>query len=237
MTFAERIHEIYDRNKPKQIHPFIGSSVSTPSTGGLRIMVVGINAYVSTADEKTSPSWNAEWFRDQTYRYQRGVWRDVKALGAALTSPSYRLGSKTFQGMPSLFVTNAIKVYMPEATGKHADQLSHDDFMRHLDQWHDELDAMAEHHVLPHVIAIIGAPFWPFACASFRTGAFTHMRTKTYESCNGPCLHFLNKITLDAPGGEHELLLVRLRHPAGRARTGSPKWLLGQAELTAMAGV
>jgi len=60
------------------------------------------------------------------------------------------------------------------------------------------------------------------------------MKVARIESCAGSCRHFLNRITLDHDGGQHELLLVRLRHPAGRTATGSPKWLLAQPEFRAM---
>src|SRR5205085_2211798 len=116
--------------------------------------------------------------------------------------------------------TNAVKVYVPESEGKRADQLSDVDYDRHLDQWHDELDAMAEHNVLPHVIAIVGDPFWSRACNSFRQSSFKRTKTARYQWCAGSCRHFLNRVTLDAPDGPHETLLLRLRHPAGRAPTG-----------------
>ncbi len=92
---------------------------------------------------------------------------------------------------------------------------------------------MADHGVLPHVVAIIGDPFWGRACDSFRNGSFTRMKTKKYEWCKGSCLHYVNRVTLDT-GGEHVLLLLRLRHPASRRATGSPKWLSQQPEFSAM---
>lgn len=124
---------------------------------------------------------------------------------------------------------------MKSAEGKRADQLTDADYERHLDQWHDELDAMAEHNVLPHVIAIIGSPFWRFACNTLSAGKFKGMKTTRYDSCAGPAAHFIKRVGLEHQGKQHELLLVRLRHPAGRTKTGSPKWLLEQTEFRAMA--
>jgi hypothetical protein len=234
-SLEQKIHDIYDRQRPC-IHPHIGTTFLDGKDSDLRIMAVGINAYVGARDQgKESPAWFADWFRKQMYRYQKGVWRDLKALAAGLAHAPFRLAAKRFAGMESIFLTNAVKVYVSEAVGKRADQLSGLDYGRHLDQWHDELDVMAEHGVLPHIIAIVGEPFWPFACKSFQTdGAFKRFRTASYKWCKGSCRHFLNGIVLDGPSGKHELLLLRLRHPAGRAPTGSPKWLLDQPEFRAM---
>lgn len=233
MTFAEQIHSIYDRHGPTQIHPLIGDAFTTPQPNDLRVMAVGINSYVSADGQgKESPSWFAGWFRNQSFRYQRGAWRDLQGLAAGLTSPSSRLASKVFRGMDGLYLTNAVKVYVPEETGKRADQLSSEDFERHLAQWHDELDVMSEHEVLPHVIAIIGAPFWAYACESFRGDAFKMMKVKSYEAARRACSHFASRIMLEVSRGEHEVLLVRLRHPAARSAKGSPKWLYEQEEFS-----
>ncbi|MBX3227953.1 MAG: hypothetical protein KIT84_28000 [Labilithrix sp.] len=236
-AFVERIHAIYDRDAPRQIHPHIGEAFRVPESGDLRILAVGINSYVSPKDRgKESPSWLAGWFVEQTHRYQRGVWRDLKALGDAITQPPYWFASKRFRGMDSIFLTNAVKIYVDEAVGKQAAQLSAADYERHLAQWHDELDAMADHGALPDVIAIIGEPFWSFACASLqKPGAFKEVRTTSFRSCSGTCRHFLNTVDIDTRHGEREVLLLRLRHPAGRSRTGSPRWLLGQAEFQSVA--
>lgn len=235
MTFVESIRTIYDRFAPDQIHPLVGAAFQRASDDTLRIMGIGINAYVSTKDwPNRAPGWFASWFTPPRDRYQRGACRDLKDLAAAVTAPGALFFAKAFGATDSLYVTNAVKVYVPEATGKRADQLSDADFDRHMAQWHDELDAMAEHGVLPHVIAIIGDPFWSRACDSFRNSTFSRMKTKQYQWCKGPCLHYVNRITLDAGGGEHDLLLVRLRHPASRRATGSPKWLSQQVEFSAL---
>ena len=198
-------------------------------------MGVGINAYVSERDwPKRSPGWFPAWFKEQRDRFHKGVYRDLKALASAVTSPSARWSGKRFEGLDSVYLTDAVKVYVPEATGKRAKQLTDADYDRHLGQWRDEIDAMAEHRVLPHVIAIIGDPFWSRACDSFRNGNFTRVKTKKYEWCKGACLHYVNRITLDVGAAEHVLLLLRLRHPASRRPTGSPKWLSQQPEFSEM---
>lgn len=235
MTFIEYVRTIYDRFAPDQIHPFVGGAFRGGSDGALRVMGVGINAYVSAKDwSSRSPDHFASWFTPPRYRYQRGVRRDLEDLASTVSAPGSRLSTKRFAGMDSLYLTNGVKVYVEEAKGTRAAQLSEADFDRHLGQWHDELDAMADHAVLPHIVAIIGDPFWSRACASFRDGAFARMKLTRYEWCKGTCLHYVNRVTLDVAGSEHTLLLLRLRHPASRRATGSPKWLAKQPELAEM---
>lgn len=235
MTLIERVSSIYDRLAPNQIHPFVGRAFQVGGGDALRVMGVGINAYVSAKDwPQRSPGCFASWFSPPRYRYQRGACRDLKAVARAVTTHGALFAAYRFAEMDSVYLTNAVKVYVEEAKGKRAAQLSDADFDRHLAQWHDELDAMADHSVLPHVIAIIGDPFWKRACDSFRTGAFARMRLKRYESCSESCRHYVNRITLDIGGAEHVLLLLRLRHPASRRATGSPRWLAQQSEFKEM---
>jgi hypothetical protein len=71
---------------------------------------------------------------------------------------------------------------------------------------------------------------------SFRTSpCFKRFTVKEYRYCSGSSLHFANRIGVGEPGGDHDMLLVRLRHPAGRTRKGAPKWLFDQADLKEIA--
>ncbi len=80
MTFSDQFKErIYDRFAPDQIHPFVGGASRGGSADVLRVMGVGINAYVSAKDwPRRSPGWFASWFAPPRDRYQRGLWRDLK---------------------------------------------------------------------------------------------------------------------------------------------------------------
>jgi hypothetical protein len=235
-NFVEQIHRIYDRHSPC-IYPYIGSAFQEPSDGDLRIMGVGINARSEDKHWGTQePGLYSEWFEKQSWRFQRGVWRDLKDVGERITKAPFLFGGRRFVGMGSVFLTNAVKVYVKDSEGRHADQLTDDDFKRHLDQWHDELDAMAEANLLPHVIAIVGRPFWGLACASFKESPlFKRFAVKEYRWCRDSSLHFANRISLRGPSGDHDLLLLRLRHPAGRAPTGSHDWLFDQADFKQIA--
>jgi hypothetical protein len=187
--FAQRVHGIYDRYSPA-IHPYIGTAFTEADPGKLRILAVGINAYSGEgAVGEQPPSLYGEWFASQRYRYQRGVWRDLQAIGKALTAAPSRTAHLEFAGMDSVYLTNAIKVYVPEATGKRAEQIDLVDFEKHLGQWRDEIELMAQAGVPPHVIAVVGRPFWRYACASFQKGGtFSNVRVSDYRWCEGSCL-------------------------------------------------
>jgi hypothetical protein len=230
-ALVQQLHSIYDRHEHR-IHPFIGSAFRSPSGADFRVMGVGINAYSSAHDHgQQPPDLNAQWFAKQTYRFHRAVLRDLGELAAGLTQPRAAFAGKRFLGIESVLLTNAVKVYVHEAEGKRAEQLPADAFDAHLDQWRDEIDALADADALPHVIAVIGDPFWKHACDSFRNAPFRSIRVETHRWAPGKCLHYVNRYALRGPRGAHDLLLVRLRHPASRRINGAPRWLLGQAEF------
>jgi hypothetical protein len=232
---VERIHAVYGRLTPC-IHPYIGTEFREPSERHLRIMAVGINAY-SVGDDfgRQPPGLYAELFTKQMYRFQRGVWRDLQVFAKEITKPPFLFAGHDFVGMESVFLTNAVKVYVRESEGKRASQITDQSFKAHIDQWHDELNVLAESDAFPHVVAIIGDPFWGYACDSFRKPAFKSLQVAKHRWCDGPSLHFANRYLVTGPHGERELLLVRFRHPAGRSRTGSPRWLFEQPDFRAIA--
>ncbi len=122
---ARRIRVIYDEGAPRQIHPHIGGAFLVPAEDSLRILAVGINSYLDApADASPHPGWFAGWFTEQRHRFTRRLWRDLKVLAETLTAPGARFAAKRFQGMDSVFLTNAIKVYLPSSEGKRADQLT-----------------------------------------------------------------------------------------------------------------
>lgn len=81
--------------------------------------------------------------------------KNVAALAGALTADGVIFQGRRFHGQESLYATNAVKVYLPASTGKQA-QLNPADFERHRDQWHQELQAMRQHGVLPHLVVVFG---------------------------------------------------------------------------------
>src|SRR5580692_6174392 len=118
--FVEQVHRIYDRNSPC-IYPYIGSTFQEPHDGDLRIMAVGINARSEDKHWGTqAPGLYAEWFEKQSWRFQRGVWRDLKEVGERITQAPFLFGGRRFAGMGSIFLTNAVKVYVKDSEGRHA---------------------------------------------------------------------------------------------------------------------
>lgn len=237
VSFTERIHAIYDRHAPIHIHPFIGAAFETPAADDLRIMAMGINSYVDENHEGVAPPhWFADWFRTRKYRYQTSMGRSLDFLGNTITKMPFDLATKRYRGAESVYLTNAVKVYVPQREGKRADQISEGLYERHLGQWHDELDVMAESNVLPQVLAIVGRPFWSFACQAFRSPVpFASLRVRASHPCADECRDHVNALTLETPHGVHEMLLVRLRHPAARTKVGSVEWLLSQPDFLEIA--
>lgn len=79
--------------------------------------------------------------------------------------------------------------------------------MRHAPTWHAELDIMAKHGVLPHVIIVFGRPFWDWAWQAYL-------------------------IDVEGAGVRHKLALLGVRHPAARASSKStPEWLLSLPDV------
>jgi hypothetical protein len=226
----ERIDTIY-AGTARNIRPFIGSAFTAPRADDLRVMAIGINAYVGGPYlESISPTEFERWFAQGSYRFQRAVFRDVSLLAGAVTRPGSCLAGRAYRSRESIFHTNAIKAYLPEARGKRADQLAPSDFEPYVVPWHEELDAMAERGVLPHVVVIFGRLFWETAWRTFHAaeGArHQHLKVLSYET---RIPHHLAVIEVEGAAGRHPLLLVEVRHPAAR-RKESPKWLIGHAEF------
>lgn len=66
-TFAEAIRDIY-RVHPDHIFPFIGGRYLDPDPAHLRVLALGINAYVQDG-QRPNPNWFASWFGKAMYRF------------------------------------------------------------------------------------------------------------------------------------------------------------------------
>ncbi|MCC6651228.1 MAG: hypothetical protein IT348_08790 [Candidatus Eisenbacteria bacterium] len=141
-----------------------------------------------------------------------------------------------FDWPDSFYATNAIKTYLPESEGKRADQVSPELFDQHAATWRDELDAMAQHGALPHLVVIFGEPPWKQAWSAFKppqANGYKHLRVLDYKYADG--FHFANRLRLGGANGEQTTLLVRLRHPSSRTKKGSVSWLLAQEDFWTLA--
>lgn len=235
---AAAIEAIYCK-RDNHILPFVGTGFERPTQDHLRVAVVGINSYVSEKEwHKINPAWFAGWFEHSSHRFYKGAKKHAMALASALTERADWLRGQKVVWPDSFYATNAIKTYLPEAEGKRADQVSPELFDQHAATWRNELDAMAEHGALPHLIVIFGEPFWAHAWSAFKpphADGYKHLRVLDYRHTDGPSLHFVNRLRLGGANGEQTTLLVRLRHPSSRTKKGSVSWLLGQGDFWTLA--
>lgn len=219
-SLVRRIDAIYARH----ILPYVGGSFSEPRPGELRMLAPGINSYVSDKDWPPQPEWHRSWIATRKYRYQKGVVRECGVLAEALSAaPAF--GGMRFDPERGLYATNAVKVYLREARGKKARHLADTDFGRHLAQWHEELAELRDACALPHVLVVFGSAIWPYAWQAFHPNHHgPRLGVARFEPVADDAPHRLNRVVLDR-GEPNELVLVRLRHPAGIGRVGTAGWL------------
>jgi len=237
MPLIPELYNLYDAlaapGQPRPIHPFVGKTFSEPSEAKLRVMAIGINAYVDAnhaADIRGSSF--GDWFATGKYRYQRAVYKSLDALARGLLSGPFRLGHLAHAGKDSIYLTNAIKTYLPTEVGKRANQVADAQYDAHVPTWREELRVLAEHDAFPHVIVIIGSPFWGRSCTTLARGStFGPARISARSSYPGRLLHYANRLTVESREGASTVWHLRLRHPASRAEMGSAKWLLATEEL------
>lgn len=220
---SDRIGATY-RQHDHHILPFIGSAYTEPRAADLRVLALGINAYVSPKDWPPHPTWFRGWVQARRDRYQKGLAREVQALAGELCT-SRMFAGRTYDSARGLYATNAIKVYAPEDRGKRATDLNESDFAVHVGQWHEELRVLGEAGVMPHAVVVFGKVCWPYAWQAFHPEHHgSGQRVVEFEPIHDDAPHHLNRVVLDY-GRRHEMLLVRLRHPSRAARTGTAKWL------------
>lgn len=204
-------------------------------------MTIGINAYVADHEVAPHPTAHAEWFVTGKYRYQRAVMKIAGVLGETLTRDGALFAGKACSITRSLYATNAVKVYVPMSRGKRADQLDDGDWKRHVGQWYEELAVLAEAGVLPHIIVILSQRFWETAWQTFHPaheGRRFGVGSKDFVALHEDTEHRANRVVANTPGvGAQELLLLRLRHPAGRGREGTALWLRDRRAFLSFVGL
>ena len=238
MTFVDEACELY-RARPHHILPYVGAAFRGAAPELLRILLVGINSHISAKDWDPAqnfprPEWFTVWFENSSYRHNKRIHAEATELLVGMTQDRGPFAGRSFSWPESCYSTNAIKVHLPDDAGKRADQVGRSVFDEHVKTWHAELDLMAKHGVLPHVIAIFGRPFWSRACDSLRpqsAALYQHLQVTKYQPSAGTALHFVNRVELADGNEPHEMLLVRLRHPCARTQVGSARWLLAQPEF------
>lgn len=200
------------------LHPYVGTAYSQP-TSALRIACIGINAYVSPKDwPSMSPGSFANWFANRRYRFSNGALRAATLVGHAME----QAGWPRFDGLASCWASNAIKRYLDESVGKQAHQVADADLERDAAVWHEELDILAAHDVLPEAVVVLGRPQWGPTWRVLHPNhaqPYRHLRLHAFATTPGPLSHNLNHVTVEVNGHLQSVLVIRLPHPrSARAR-------------------
>ena len=146
----------------------------------------------------------------------------------------------------SLYATNAIKVYTGEEY-KESSSIPDSLIDSFAPVWRAELELMACHGCLPHLIVVFGQRIWEthwrsLHLESARSQSFRVRDYRPAGSKSSAVYHHANRIVLEREGGRHTMLLARLYHPSARARRDGPprrdaKWLLAQPEFLELASL
>ena len=161
--------------------------------------VVGLNAYVSDGDWPKDdaelqwwyPGWWSEAGHGRSHRFFNTAYREAGLLADELAGRSKLFSGLTYDAGPQsksgIYGTNAIKVFLG---GKHktSDGLSPADFQKYAPAWHQELDTMAEHGVLPHLVVALGQQIWELMWGSFypdwsKRVQYQHFTVTDYQTC------------------------------------------------------
>jgi hypothetical protein len=241
---TRNIHAIYDENE-SAIHPFIGEAYTEPRPDDLRIMALGINAYISDHEWEEWRAGHADdfasWFELGKYHFFPRAYRRGKELAEALLDQSGDFDGLQLRGedgRQSFYVTNAVKVFLRASEGKSASNVSEARIQAHQLQWYRELDLLAAAGLMPHAIIVFGRPFWPWASRTFKMDArrpLPHIEVVGHRWTPGPGRHHINRYQL--AGVERSLPLVGMAHPSSRRREGRVGWLLEQADFRELAGL
>lgn len=199
------------------IHPFIGSAFSATGPDALRVMAIGVNTYCDPGS-KPAPRCYAEDFRHQRYLFQQRVLRDAETIATALAGGAE--WSWPFMGIDSVYLTNAVKRWLPKSEGLRAHKAEERWFQEGEPIFARELDLLAERGRLPHLIIVFGGRPWRHVWPAFGRGSPSFVRA--YHPQPGPLYHHLNVIDLDELGACRRALLIRLRHPS--AAHYKPRW-------------
>lgn len=239
MEVASVIRGIYaqlpvleETHRLPHIHPYIGAGFA-PADSAFRILAVGINSYLGEADvARCQPEWFSKWIAQRRFTFARTVRKDLDVLAEAVVAAHPTLG---YDADACIYVTNAVKRYLPEASGKRARQVERRWFCEGQSMWKEELRALARHHVLPNVVVVFGArawePVWSVLaelCSDPDEPAFVAYRPVASSS---DVFHRLNIVELAGETGPARLVLLRLNHPAAYGSSWRAEAALAHPEI------
>jgi hypothetical protein len=203
------------------IAPYIGTDYDGPENGRLRIAAVGINSYYKGMVGHP-PERFREWVEKPRYRFFTGIAREAEYLAADIAAQLGE-GAVNFDIGTGLYVTNAVKRYLPEECGRYAKDVHGVLFDEGTTVWKQELQLLANAGVLPHAIMVFGARSWEPVwrtlwelCEDQNEPAFIRYRSMPSGS---PLYHRLNTVDVATPSGQRPLLLFRPDHASTSRKT------------------
>jgi hypothetical protein len=252
VSFAAKVANIYQGHGPRHLLPFIGQSYKEDSPDAFRVAVIGLNAYVSDGDwpknsaelQKWYPGWWSEAGHGKSHRFFTTAYRDAGLLAEELAGRSKLFSGLKYDAAPQsksgFYGTNAVKIFLGEEH-KTSSGLTDAGFQQYAPTWHQELDTMAEHRVLPHLIVVLGRQIWNLMWGAFHPDTrpqYHHFTTTAYETCGNegdPCYHHVNRVTVKIGDTSQSLLVVRLAHPAAYGDRHRAEWLRWEKDFRNLA--
>ena len=243
-TFRDRVRKVYDEQGPRAAYPWIGERYVAPDAGDFRVLVIGINSYVTEAESLASsdPTWWSGWFDEETWNFPRVAWAEAGELGAALAGRGVFRGTSWSGTKDSVYATNLIKTYLG---GEFVDaaKVGVKELVAGAKATAREIDLMGRHGCLPHVVVVYGRRIWdhvwPLFCPEMpQFPAYAHTRVTDYVNLDdeSTLFHHANRVRYERENGVHDMLLFGLAHPARRMKSSkTATWLLGQPELRTLA--
>lgn len=203
------------------IHPYIGARYFEP--GVLRVMVVGINAYIAAKDQP-----KPDWFRNEfdlvrgqkrhadgslPWLFNRRVADEIVGIGEALVGTDHFHGLASV-GLDGAYITNAVKAYLPHSEGARASDVGDDVLDRYHATWLEECRLLAE--TPPHAIVVLGERWWwPWACSTFMRDGSRPAWATGYRTLKR---RRVSIVTVTTAEGSYSMPLMRVDHPAARRK-------------------
>ena len=217
------------------IRPFLGAAFGEAESNALRVMAIGLNAHCRADESPTGDHWRSGVAGDR-WHFARQLRRDLRALTTGIEG-ARTLGGRRYAAPDSLYLTNAVKRWLPDAQDARAVE----------ERWFEEGAAVLQAELaalhaagrLPHLVVVAGARAWAQVWPAFSPSRAPWAERYDAQAETSPLRHFLNVVTVQEAGGVRPLLLLRLRHPAAaRWDQGmSPKRLLAQPDLRRAVGL
>lgn len=248
MVLGAEVEEVYRSHGSRHILPYIGRAFAE-SHQTLRVLAMGINAW--TDDDEQRGEWYRGMWREAAPDSGAGFFRHVIRETDALAT--HLAGSKCFPGLaydtstvprPGLYGTNLVKVVTGEEHRQEG-TLPASLLEEGAQTWFKELDILAKHDRMPHVVVVFGSKVWDSVWKAFHSG---HEAFPTYQNLKiqhyfpveqgSPVYHNLNRVELENSVGTQTTLLVRLHHPSARhADKHDAAWLIRQPDFVSHVGL